>query len=58
MNEERVIEEVRELAPSMKSVARTAETTLIRRAIWSLPKPIMWAGVIVVVVLAAAFGGR
>lgn len=49
---------LREIAPSEKQIVRTAENTLIRRAIWSLPKPVMWAGVIALIVLAAVFGGK
>ncbi len=47
---------LREVAPSEKQIIRTAENTLIRRAIWSLPKPVMWAGVVIVIVMAAVWG--
>lgn len=51
-------DELREIAPPMKQVVRTAENSLIRRAVWSLPKPVMWTLVVVVVVLSALYGGK
>ena len=56
MNESDIKDELTAIAPSLNQVARTAENTLIRRAIWSLPKPVMWVGVIIVIALAAFFG--
>jgi hypothetical protein len=51
-------DELRDITPPMKQVVRTAENAVIRRAIWSLPKPVIWVLVTVVVVLSAMYGNK
>ena len=49
-------DELKAVAPSLQSVVKTAEQTVIRRAIWSLPKPVLWVAVVLVILLSAFFG--
>jgi len=58
MNQEDITDELKAIAPSVTQIAREAENSLIRRAIYSLPKPVMWVGVGLVVLLAVFFGGK
>jgi len=49
---------LREIAPSKKQVLRIAENAVIRKAIWSLPKPVIWVLVAIIVVLSVLYGGK
>jgi len=58
MGNEQVKEVLKEVAPSMGQIARTAENALIRRAIWSLPPWAIWVGVVCVLLLSYFFGSK